>query len=243
VLPEPVLRADGSGAMFNQIAARYDLLNRIMSFGLDGLWRRRLVHALNLKPHQTVLDAATGTADVALAIWKFHPTVKVTGLDPSAGMLAIGHKKVALRGGQNSVSLVEGDAQHLPFAAATFDAACISFGIRNVPDRLAGIKEMARVCKPGAKVVVLELSEPRESWLGPLARFHVHTVVPALGALISNKKEYRYLQQSIAAFMSPPEFMALLGKAGLTKLSHRPMSFGAVNLFTAEVPKESGASA
>ncbi|HET6345776.1 MAG TPA: ubiquinone/menaquinone biosynthesis methyltransferase, partial [Myxococcota bacterium] len=181
-MPAKALRktssADGSGAMFDRIAPRYDLLNHLMSFGLHHLWRRRLVKALALKRRARVLDVATGTADVALAICAAHRDAEVVGLDPSHAMLDVGVRKVAASEARGRVQLVPGDAQSLPYPNASFDAACISFGIRNVPDRQRGLQEMARVVKPGGRVVVLELGEPRDGLLGPLVRWHVHSLVP-----------------------------------------------------------------
>ncbi|MCO4762823.1 MAG: bifunctional demethylmenaquinone methyltransferase/2-methoxy-6-polyprenyl-1,4-benzoquinol methylase UbiE [Myxococcales bacterium] len=206
----------GSGQMFDRIAARYDRLNKIMSMGLDRLWRRRLVRAVGpLTDGDRVLDVASGTADVALAIANYWPGTTLTGLDPSAGMLDVGRQKVRDRGLSERIELVVGDAQDMPFADDTFAASCISFGIRNVPDRLQGLREMARVTRPGGVVAVLELSEPREGLLSPLARFHVHHVVPRLGAWLSGEQEYRYLQESIAAFPPPQKFAALMKSAGL----------------------------
>jgi demethylmenaquinone methyltransferase/2-methoxy-6-polyprenyl-1,4-benzoquinol methylase len=227
--------ADGSGAMFDRIAPRYDLLNHLMSFGLHHLWRRRLVRALGLKRRARVLDVATGTADVALAICARHHDAEVVGLDPSHAMLDVGVKKVAGSEARGRVQLVPGDAQALPYATASFDAACISFGIRNVPDRQQGLREMARVVKPGGRVAVLELGEPRDGWLGPLVRWHVHSLVPRLGAWLSGADEYRYLQASIAAFPSPPVFVEMMRQAGMTRVTHDRLSFGAVHLYVGEV--------
>ena len=234
-LPPPAVR-EGSGAMFDALARRYDLLNRLMSLGLDSRWRRQLVAALDLRGPARVLDVATGTADVAISICKQYPDMDVAGLDPSAAMLAQGATKVQNSGLSARVQLVRGDAQALPFAMHTFGAACISFGIRNVPDRLQGLREMVRVCKPGARVAVLELGEPRDGILGPLVRFHVHQVVPFLGGLLSGAREYRYLQQSIAAFPAPPDFMALMMEAGLVGVEHKRLNFGAVHLYWGRVP-------
>jgi demethylmenaquinone methyltransferase/2-methoxy-6-polyprenyl-1,4-benzoquinol methylase len=169
----------GSGAMFDVIAARYDLVNRLMSFGIDQRWRRRTVDALALGEGARVLDVATGTADLALLIARRHPTARVVGVDPSPRMLAVGARKVLASRAADRITLEAGDVQALPFAEGSFDAATIAFGIRNVPDRARGLAEMRRVLRPGGRLAVLELSEPRGRLLGALARFHVHTLVPA----------------------------------------------------------------
>lgn len=231
---EPAAQADGSGRMFDRIATRYDLLNRLMSFGLDKRWRRQLIDSLALGPKAEVLDVATGTADVAIAIAVAHPDAAVVGLDPSAAMLDVGREKVTDAGLAERVDLVIGDAQHMAdFADDQFDGCCISFGIRNVPDRERGLAEMARVTKPGGRVSILELAEPREGWLAPAARFHIHTVVPRLGAWISGDAEYAYLAKSIQAFPPPEAFCERMEASGLGVLSVTPMSFGAAHLYVA----------
>ena len=232
-------RADGSGAMFDGIAPRYDFLNRLMSFGMDGRWRRQLVAALNLSRLPAgahILDVATGTGDVALALLKKRPDLRVTGLDPSAGMLTLAaHKRAHRRLDEATLALVEGDAQAMPFADHTFDGACISFGIRNVPDRLKGLSEMRRVVKKGGTVAILELGEPKDGALKTLARWHVHTLVPFLGRMLSGAGAYAYLQQSIAQFPPPEDFLALMRQAGLEEVSAKRLSFGAVHLYTGRV--------
>ncbi len=229
-------RADGSGAMFDGIAPRYDLLNRVISLGLDRRWRRALVRALALGPGGRVLDVATGTGDVALAIARAHPDGAVVGLDPSREMLHVGRRKVERAGLAGQITLVEGDAQALPFDDASFDAACISFGIRNVPDRPRGLGEMARVVRPGGVVAVLELGEPRDGPLAPVARWHAHTVVPRIGAALSGAAAYDYLSRSVAAFPPPGEFAAMMGAAGLAEVAVRPLGFGAAHLYSSLRP-------
>lgn len=231
---------DGSGAMFDKIAARYDLLNRLMSFGLDAAWRRRLVRSLLPEaPGNSggsgieFLDVATGTADVALSIAKHYPSSRVTGLDPSTAMLEVGESKVKSRALSDRIELVEGDAQALPFEDHRFAASCISFGIRNVPDRMKGLREMKRVTRPGGRVLVLELNEPERGLLAPLAKLHVHHVVPRLGAWLSGAKEYRYLQRSIAAFPAPEAFATMMEEAGLEVESTVSLGFGSAHLFVA----------
>jgi demethylmenaquinone methyltransferase/2-methoxy-6-polyprenyl-1,4-benzoquinol methylase len=230
---------DGSGAFFDRIAARYDLLNRIISLGVDQRWRRRAVRALELPDDGHALDLATGTADLAIRIARTHPGTTVIGVDPSVGMLDVGRDKVTASGLDERVSLEVGDAQSLPFDDDDFDGTTIAFGIRNVPDRAAALREMARVTRPGGRVVVLELSEPRSGILGPLARFHIHEVVPRLGALLSGAREYHYLQRSIAAFPPPREFAALCEESGLSVREVVPLTFGVACLYVAE-PKTSG---
>ena len=225
----------GSGAMFDQIARRYDLMNRLISLGLDQSWRRQLVESLG-PCDGPLLDVATGTADVALAVAKAYPDRRVTGLDPSVNMLEVGRTKVQKRGWDARIELVEGDAQAMDFADDQFAGCCISFGIRNVPDRLQGLKEMARVTRPGGVVSILELGEPRRGLLAPFARFHVHTVVPTLGALLSGSKEYAYLARSIAAFPAPEDFADMMRAAGLVDVSVTPMSWDAAHLYIGRVP-------
>ncbi|MEZ4336233.1 MAG: bifunctional demethylmenaquinone methyltransferase/2-methoxy-6-polyprenyl-1,4-benzoquinol methylase UbiE [Sandaracinaceae bacterium] len=222
--------------MFDAIADRYDLLNRIISLGIDQRWRRLTVQRLELGADPRVLDLATGTGDLALLIARTHPDAHVVGVDPSRNMLAIGASKVDEAGLAERVEMKEGDAHHLPFEDDTFDAATIAFGIRNVPDRALGLRELARVTKPGGRVGILELSEPRAGIMGAFARFHVHHVVPTIGALLSGKKEYRYLQKSIAAFPPPDEFAALMKENGFAEVDVVSLTFGTCALFVGRVP-------
>lgn len=226
----------GSGEMFDRIAERYDLLNRVISLGTDRIWRRRAVDALGLRPGSTYLDLATGTGDVALEILEREPGARVVGVDPSTGMLGVGQTKVAGLGLADRIELREGIAERLPLATDSVAGALIAFGIRNVPDRSAGLAEMARVVAPGGRVVVLELTDPRGGWLAPFARFHVHQVVPRLGALLSGEPEYRYLARSIAAFPPPAEFASMMEDAGLVEVAFRAQTFGVCHLYVGRVP-------
>jgi len=227
-------KVNGSGAMFDAIAPRYDLVNRVISLGIDQSWRRKTVKSLSLGQGSRVLDVATGTADLALLVAKTEPSATVVGVDPSAGMLGVGHTKIAELGLAARITLLEGDAESLPFADNSFDAVCIAFGIRNVPDRGRALAEMARVTRPGGRIAVLELSEPRKGPLASLARFHVHTLVPRVGAFLSRAPEYRYLERSIAAFPPAEEFGALMERSGLRVLEIAPLTFGVCHLYVAE---------
>lgn len=235
----PPVVALGSGAMFDRIARRYDFVNRVLSLGLDKSWRRRTVRALQLGDRPRVLDVATGTGDLAIEIVRMHPEATVIGLDPSTQMLAIAAEKIARRGLEPRVSLVAGDAQALPYGSCEMDAATIAFGIRNVPDREAGLRELARVVRPGGRIAVLELGEPRRGILASAARFHCRHVVPRLGALLSGAREYAYLQRSVAAFPPADEFARLMQVAGLHVIEVVPLTFGACTLYVATPAEES----
>lgn len=225
---------DGSGAMFDGIAHRYDLLNRLMSMGIDQRWRRLTIRALNLQPGASILDLATGTADMAILAARMHPTVSVLGVDPSRGMLEVGRRKVEQAGLAQRIRLQVGEAEHLDVRDASLDGVCMAFGIRNVADRMQGLREMARVTRAGGRVAILELSEPRSGLFSPLARFHIRSVVPTLGALLSGAHEYRYLQRSIAAFPPAAEFADMMRAAGLAVVSMTALTFGVCHLYVGE---------
>jgi demethylmenaquinone methyltransferase/2-methoxy-6-polyprenyl-1,4-benzoquinol methylase len=227
----------GSGEMFDRIAPRYDFVNRVLSLGLDQRWRRRVVKALQLGEKPRVLDVATGTGDLAIAIANGCPGAEIVGIDPSEKMLAIGRDKLTRARLGERVTMVAGDAQALPFKDCEFDAATIAFGIRNVPDRALGLRELARVVRPGGRIAVLELGEPRRGVLGAAARFHCRVLVPRIGALLGGRREYRYLQTSVAAFPPPDEFAEIMRGAGLDVVEIAPLTFGACTLFVA-TPKE-----
>jgi len=229
---------EGSGAMFDGIAARYDLVNRVISLGIDQSWRRKTVRALELGSGHRVLDLATGTADLGIQVAQTEPSVSVVGLDPSAKMLEVGRTKVERAGLSARVELVQGDAQALPFEADSFNSVCIAFGIRNVPDRAQALREMSRVTRAGGRIAILELSEPRGGLLGAMARFHIHTVVPYVGALLSGVKEYQYLQRSIAAFPPASEFADLMRSSNLNVLGVHALTFGVCHLYVAEPRKQ-----
>lgn len=223
----------GSGAMFDGIAARYDLLNRIISLGIDQSWRRKAVDSLQLGGSARVLDLATGTADLAILIARRVAGCTVVGVDPSTKMLEVGQKKLQEAELTARISLQEGDAEALPFEDQSFDGTTIAFGIRNVPDRAQALREMARVTRPTGHVAILELSEPEPGLLGSMARFHIHTVVPWVGSLLSGAKEYRYLHQSIAAFPPAREFGELMSDSGLEVEQILPLTFGVAHLYVA----------
>ena len=223
----------GSGAMFDGIARRYDLLNRLTSLGLDQSWRAKLAAtvAAGVPRGGVVLDLATGTGDVALALADAAPTARVLGIDPSARMLEKAREKVLARVLADRVRLARGDAHHLSLQDGVVDGVSIAFGLRNVPDRARGLREMRRVTRPGGRLCVLELGTPRRGLLGPLARFHIDAVVPRLGAWLSGAREYRYLASSIEAFPPPDEVVAMLTAAGWRDAGFTAMAFDAAHLY------------
>lgn len=227
----PVRPNGGSGSFFDGIADRYDLLNRIISLGIDQKWRRKTVRSLEAKKGDRILDLATGTADLSIMTARMVPGVSVLGVDPSSRMLAVGQRKLAEKELTNEIELQIGDAQGLPFDDNEFEGTTIAFGIRNVSDRLQGLREMARVTKPGGRVAILELSEPEGGIMGPMARFHVHTLVPFIGGILSGAKEYRYLQESIAAFPPAAEFADMMVEAGLDIVNVESLTFGVAHLY------------
>jgi demethylmenaquinone methyltransferase/2-methoxy-6-polyprenyl-1,4-benzoquinol methylase len=223
----------GSGAMFDGIADRYDVVNRIISLGIDQRWRRKAVNALELgrfdAPH--VLDLATGTGDLAIEIAASHPRVTVLGVDPSTKMLDVASRKIREKGLESRIGFGVGEAESLPLEDASVDGVTIAFGIRNVADRPKGLREMARVLRPEGKIAILELTDPENGFLRPFARLHIHTIVPALGGLISGRKEYRYLERSIAAFPPPSEFVSIIEEAGLVAEQVIKLTFGVAHIF------------
>lgn len=228
---------DGSGAMFDRIAARYDLLNRLISLGGDRRWRRIAAEALALhgwtRRPPRVLDVASGTGDLAIEIARRYPGVAVHGIDASRGMTEIGRRKVDRAGFGDRITLDAGDALELPFSDDSFDAATIAFGIRNIPDRNRALREMARVTRSEGRVVVLEAGEPSAGLTGALARFHIHVIVPFVGGLLAGAEEYRYLERSIRAFPQVSEFVRTMAAAGLEEVETRSLTFGVCNLFLA----------
>ena len=223
----------GSGAMFDTIADRYDLMNRLMTFGIDQRWRRQTVDLLRLTEQVRVLDLATGTADLALLAAKRLPQATVVGLDPSANMLSIGMGKVRKAGLESRIELVHGDACQLPFEDESFDGITMGYGIRNVTDRPRALREMSRVLRRGARVCILETGEPTGP-LGLAARLHMRVLVPVLGGLLSGAPaEYRYLQRSTSAFPRPDRFAEVMEGSGLRVLQIVPLLAGASHIYVA----------
>jgi demethylmenaquinone methyltransferase/2-methoxy-6-polyprenyl-1,4-benzoquinol methylase len=222
-------------AMFSDIASRYDRANSVLSFGIHHLWRRATVAASGVRAGSSVLDCATGTGDLALAFKRaVGPTGRVVGTDFNADMLSYAPAKAQQRG--LDVAFEVADAMHLPYADATFDAASISFGIRNVDDPRVALADMARVVKPGGKVVVLEFGQPR-GIMGMLYGMYSRYVIPFIGGLITgNRKAYEYLPTTAAAFPCREAFTDLMTSTGrLTNCTYRELTGGIAFLYVGTV--------
>jgi demethylmenaquinone methyltransferase/2-methoxy-6-polyprenyl-1,4-benzoquinol methylase len=200
--------------MFSSIAPRYDVTNVVLSLGVDRLWRRVAVRESGASAGARVLDCATGTGDLALALRRRVGSAgRVVGMDFCAAMLGPAREK-ARRAGLLDVRFEEGDALALPYPAAAFDVATIAFGIRNVDDPVRCLQEMARVVRPGGRVVVLEFGQPAGLW-GALYRFYSRRLMPAVGGLLTgNRAAYAYLPRTAAAFPAAERFLTLMDKAG-----------------------------
>lgn len=232
----PVGEAEGKAqdveAMFDAIAPRYDLLNRVLSFGIDVWWRKRAVALLKEENPRRILDVATGTADLALEAQQTLQADKVIGVDISEEMLAFGRKKIAARGLSDRVVLQTGDAQKLPFSDNQFDAALVAFGVRNFEDLDAGLTDMRRVLRPGGSLVVLEFSQPQVFPVKQCYQFYSRHILPRVGRLVSqNDGAYQYLPDSVAAFPSGPDFLERMRAVGYTDLEWKPLTFGIASLY------------
>lgn len=222
-------------AMFSDIAASYDRANSILSFGIHHLWRRATVAASGVRAGSSVLDCATGTGDLALAFKRaVGPAGRVVGTDFNADMLSYAPGKAQRKG--LDVEFAVADAMHLPYADATFDAASISFGIRNVDEPRVALADMARVVKPGGKVVVLEFGQPR-GIMGMLYGAYSRYVIPFIGGIVTgNRQAYEYLPTTAAAFPCREAFTDLMTSTGrLTNCSYRELTGGIAFLYVGTV--------
>jgi len=227
----PYAKSD-SYKVFDAISGRYDVINTVLSGGLHRSWRKALRRQLHNEFGQTVLDLATGTADVAIELVKDPRIAKVIGLDMSEGMIAIGRRKLRTGSLEDKIQLTVGDAQKLSFATATFDAATMSFGIRNIPDTSACLREIYRVLKPRGRALILEFALPRSKLLRSLHLFYLRNVLPKIGRMLSgHDTAYTYLNQTIEEFPFGDDFVNLMKKAGFQKAGHRSLTFGIVNLY------------
>ena len=218
--------------MFNNISPRYDFLNHFLSLGIDRGWRRQAITLLKpLQPKQ-ILDVATGTGDFALQALELNPD-KVIGVDIAEGMLEIGRKKIKQKNLADKVELYMGDSENLQFEENKFDAVTVGFGVRNFENLDKGLREIYRVMKPGAMVVILEFSRPRLFPFRQIYNFYFKIILPKLGRLISSDKSaYTYLPESVEAFPDGTEFENILKKTGFKNTACKALTFGISSIYT-----------
>jgi demethylmenaquinone methyltransferase/2-methoxy-6-polyprenyl-1,4-benzoquinol methylase len=220
--------------MFNDISGRYDLLNHLLSLGVDFSWRRKFVNQLSRYKPQHILDVATGTGDLALLISTLEPE-QVTGIDIAGNMLAIAKQKAAQKHFQDRLTFGEGDAEDLPFPDEVFDAVTVAFGVRNFEDLEKGLSEMKRVIKSGGVMMILEFSHPAFFPWKQLYGFYSKRMIPFIGKMVSrNNQAYTYLPESVYAFPSGKDFLDILEKVGMKNVSLRSLTFGVATIYTGE---------
>jgi len=220
--------------MFDSISGRYDLLNRVLSLGIDIQWRRRVLKRLKPYAPQRILDVATGTGDLAIGLLQLDPG-EVIGLDLSPGMLAQADLKVRRKGLSSKIKLIEGDSEQLPFEQASFDAVTVAFGVRNFEHLEQGLSEMARVLKIGGQIAILEFSRSRVPFVAPLFKLYFHHILPTLGRWVSrDASAYTYLPASVQAFPEGREFLQILEKSGFSLARQERLTFGICSLYTAQ---------
>ena len=217
--------------MFDAIAPRYDLLNHLLSAGIDRRWRTRAIRTLQLSGGETLIDVCTGTADIALAA---TGAARVIGVDFAGAMLGLGLQKIRRAGEDRRITLIRGDALKLPVADGCADAVAIGFGIRNVQSPEVGCAEMARVLRRGGRLAILEFGMPRVPGVRALYEWYFNRVLPFIGQRISGHGgAYSYLPASVGSFPPPDEFVTVLRQAGFADVRAVPLTFGIVYLYTA----------
>ena len=225
----------GVRQMFDDIAYRYDFLNRLLSFGIDRRWRRFAVSQLSIPKNGRVLDIATGTCDVALEVAEqTDPSVTIVGEDFTQGMLVQGQSKLKESPHGSRIMLVNAPCEEIPHPDECFDGITIAFGIRNVVDRQAGLNEMYRVLKPGGRAVILEFSSPRSQLFRTLYYFYFQKILPTIVGLLSKRSAYQYLPDSVIEFPSQDEFATMMKKAGFLPVQYVDQTFGIATVYVGD---------
>lgn len=221
--------------MFNDIAGRYDFINRFLSAGTDIRWRKKAIRKLlDIHPGK-VLDVATGTADVAIMASAILKPEKIVGIDISDGMLELGRQKVKKAGLENIIELLNGDSEAINFDDNSFDAVTVSFGVRNFQDLRQGLSEIRRVLRPGGRLVVLEFSRPQSAFTKGFYNLYMKIVAPGMGKIFSkNRKAYQYLDESIKKFPEGKQFTGILDELGFKNTYCKPLSLGICSIYCGE---------
>mgnify|MGYP001108642180 CR=1 FL=1 len=218
--------------MFDNISHRYDFLNHFLSMGIDKSWRKKVVKYIGANQPQSILDIATGTGDLAIALTKTGAQ-KIVGLDISSGMLEKGIEKIAAKKLDNVISMTLGDSENLPFEEGSFDAITVAFGVRNFENLDAGLAEIYRVLKPGGHLAVLEFSQPQSFPFKQVYNTYFKFILPGMGKLISgDSRAYTYLPESVEAFPYGDKFLAKLKNIGFLDSLADPVTFGIASIYT-----------
>ncbi|MBK7882777.1 MAG: bifunctional demethylmenaquinone methyltransferase/2-methoxy-6-polyprenyl-1,4-benzoquinol methylase UbiE [Chitinophagaceae bacterium] len=218
--------------MFNDIAGRYDLLNRLLSAGIDIRWRKKAIKQLAALQPKKILDVATGTADVAIMASNLLKAEKIIGIDISDGMLDLGRQKIKKLGLSQTIELLNGDSETINFEGNTFDAVTVAFGVRNFENLEKGLSEIWRVLKPGGKLVVLEFSKPKIAGVKWMYNLYMKIIAPNVGKLLSkNRNAYKYLDESIKKFPEGKNFTHILDNLGYINTYCKPLSLGICSIY------------
>ncbi|MFL9837244.1 bifunctional demethylmenaquinone methyltransferase/2-methoxy-6-polyprenyl-1,4-benzoquinol methylase UbiE [Flavobacterium sp. ST-75] len=219
--------------MFDTISGKYDGLNRVISFGIDVKWRKKVLKLVSDTKPETVLDIATGTGDLAILMTQTGAK-KITGLDISAGMLEVGRKKIAERKLDGKIEMVLGDSENIPFEDNSFDAITVAFGVRNFENLEKGLSEILRVLKPGGIFVILETSVPTKTPFKQGYKFYTKYILPLIGKLFSkDKSAYAYLSESASVFPHGEMLNNILRKIGFIEVKNRPQTMGVATIYSA----------
>ena len=218
--------------MFDNVSSKYDFLNRLLSARIDVLWRNKAIKIIAAENPNKILDVATGTGDLAIALAKKIPNAQITGFDLSAGMLAYGKTKVKKNHLDNRIEMIQGDAENMPFEDNTFDIVTAGFGVRNFEDLEKGLLEFQRVLKPGGKVVILEFSQPQGFPMKQLYHFYSFKILPTIGKIFSkDARAYTYLPESVMAFPYGKEVVSILEKLNFKQAKYQKLTFGIASIY------------
>lgn len=219
--------------MFDTISHEYDNLNRVISFGIDVQWRKKMVKMANSIQPKSILDIATGTGDLAILLSETKAE-KIIGLDISAGMLEVGKEKIAKKGLTNQIELVLGDSENIPYEDHTFDVITVSFGVRNFENLEKGLSEILRVLKPGGLFLILETSVPERFPFKQGYQFYTGVIMPLIGKIFSKDKvAYQYLADSASIFPYGERLNNILSKVGFINVKHAPQTMGVATIYSA----------
>lgn len=220
--------------MFDNIAGNYDFLNHFLSLGIDIYWRKQLVKHLKKQAPKTILDVATGTGDLAIAMLKAKPE-KVIGIDISNGMLEVGRKKMKEKSLDHIITLQQADSEELPYEDNSFDAVCVSFGARNFENLEKGLTEMRRVLRDGGQLYILEFSQPTLFPFKQLYQFYFKAILPLIGKVVSkDNSAYSYLPESVKAFPFGKELNRIIENCGYTNAKNIPLTLGISSIYIAK---------